>query len=155
MFRATVNRLVPTSLPCLFKVSLSLQGFLVLTRFPCLCKVILWGYHYIWGPFSMANKPSVAGKCNIEARKNEWEWPMEWFVGSVQDEFLFYSLKARLHGGISRLLTDRTVDRWRDPEYQVILRIWSGSHSHFKLSRNNRNVDPLKGYKNPDFVGFS
>jgi hypothetical protein len=34
---------------------------------------------------------------------------------------------------MSRLLTDRTVD-WRNPEYDIILQIGSGSHSDFKFA---------------------
>jgi hypothetical protein len=42
---------------------------------------------------------------------------------------------------VHRLLTDRIVDR-RDPEYDHILRIGSGSHSNFKFARIDRNDDP-------------
>jgi hypothetical protein len=45
---------------------------------------------------------------------------------------------------VNRLLTDRIVDR-PDPEYHVILRIGSGSHSNFKFARNDQNVNPLEG----------
>jgi hypothetical protein len=51
---------------------------------------------------------------------------------------------------VCRLLTDRIVD-WRDPEYHVILRIGSGSHSDFKFARNDRNGDPLEGHRSDPF----
>jgi hypothetical protein len=52
---------------------------------------------------------------------------------------------------INRLLTDRIVDR-RDPEYHIILRIGSGSHSYFKFARNDWNGDPLEGHRSDPFL---
>jgi hypothetical protein len=43
------------------------------------------------------------------------------------------------------------VDR-RDPEYHIILRIGSGSHSDFKFARNDRNGDPLEGHRSDPFL---
>jgi hypothetical protein len=39
----------------------------------------------------------------------------------------------------------------RDPEYPVILRIGSGSHSDIKFARNDRNGDPLEGHQSDPF----
>jgi hypothetical protein len=45
---------------------------------------------------------------------------------------------------------DRIVDR-RDPEYHVILRIGSGSHSDFKFTWNDWNGSPLEGPRSDTF----
>jgi hypothetical protein len=52
--------------------------------------------------------------------------------------------------GTPRFLTDRIVDR-RVPEYHIILRIGSGSHSDFKFAQNDRIGDPLEGHQSDPF----
>jgi hypothetical protein len=57
--------------------------------------------------------------------------------------------KMSFYGAITRLL-DRIVDR-RNPEYHIILRIGSGSHSDSKFARNDWNGDPLEGHRSDPF----
>ena len=122
-------------------------------------------HHYIQLfnlPGNLENQSNVDGG-QVLRKTYLPEWFVRRFAKNVFNFFIHpfpiraaaagHHLGSSLFGScnVARILTDRIVDR-RDPEYGIILRIVSGSHSDFKFARNDRNGDPWEGRRSDPFT---